>query len=227
MCCSAARPANPADQVIRAFAGVAQRLHQRMTQRWVRRFVHTVEEYVEGTLWEAHNRAHGVTPDLATYLRMRPLAGALFPYFQFADLSEGIALPIDVRKHPAVARLSAMAANVVVWSNDLFSLEKELRHHHMHNLAVVLQRERQLDLQAAIDQAAELHNAEVRSFIELEMQLPSFGPALDQALQRYVGVLRSWMRANLDWSFETGRYQPQQTSALDAIHTTPGLTPVA
>lgn len=164
-------PGDPDDYEIRAFADVAQRLHQRMPPSWVRRFVHTVQEYVEGTLWEAHNRAHGVTPELGTYLRMRPLAGALFPYFEFADLSESIALPIEVRKHSAVARLSAMAANVVVWSNDLFSLDKELRHQDVHNLAVVLQRERRLDLQAAIDQAAELHNAEVRSFIELERQL--------------------------------------------------------
>jgi hypothetical protein len=37
-------------------------------------------------------------------------------------------------------------------------------------------------------------NAEISAFIKLQKQLPSFTPEIDADLQRFVGVLRSWMR---------------------------------
>lgn len=200
-------PSDPEDNLIQALANVGDRLRQRMPGSWVRRFVHHVQEYVEGTLWEAQNRVQGIVPDLATYMRMRQLAGALYAYFEFADLTEQIDLPIHIRKHPMVEQLKLMAANVVAWANDIFSLEKELRHGDVHNLVIALQREQQLTWQSAIDRTAELHNLEVSNFIELVTRLPVFGPAIDLPLQRYVGVLRSWMRGNIDWSCETGRYR--------------------
>lgn len=202
-----AAPTEPQDNVIRAMADVGERLRQRMPRRWVRRFVHQVQEYLEGTIWESQNRAEGIVPDLATYLRMRQFAGSLYLFFEFADLTEQIDLPFPIRKHPIVKQLTTMAANVVVWANDIFSLEKELSHGDVHNLVIALQREHQLPWQDAIDRAAELHNLEVSNFIELAMRLPVFGPAIDVPLQRYVAVLRAWMRGNIDWSHETGRYQ--------------------
>lgn len=207
-------PSDPDDDVIRAFANVGHRLRQRMPQAWVRRFAHDVQEYVEGTVWEAQNRAQGNVPDVASYMRMRRLAGALYPYFDFADMTEQIELPIHIRKHPIVERLTMMAGNIVVWANDIFSLEKELRHGDVHSLVIVMQRQHQLTWQAAIDQAAELHNLEVSNFIELATRLPVFGPTIDEPLQRYIDVLRSWMRGNIDWSCETGRYQTDWITAL-------------
>lgn len=208
-----ALPDTADDQLLRAFADVGARLRARMSHMWVRRFVQQVQEYVEGTLWEAVNRSSDHIPDFATYTRMRRFAGALHPYFEFADMTEHIDLPIEVRRHPVVERLSTAAANVVVWANDIVSLEKELLHGDVHNLVTVLQREHKLSLQAAIERAAEIHDAEVRQFIALEACLPVFNAAIDASLQRYIGVLRSWMRANLDWSFETGRYRPEQLAA--------------
>jgi 5-epi-alpha-selinene synthase len=101
-----------------------------------------------------------------------------------------------------------MANNVVCWSNDIISLDKEMKRGDVHNLVLALRCEHQLVLQEAIDHAGELHDAEVRAFIDLEPRLPSFGAAVDAELARYVVILRSWMRGNLDWSHASGRYRP-------------------
>lgn len=203
----------PDDRLLRAFADVGSRLRERMPPMWMRRFLLHVQEYLEGTLWEAHNRARRITPDLTSYVQMRHRAGALHPYFEFAYLTEQIGLPIEIRSHPLVERLSLAAANLVVWANDIVSLAKELEHGDVHNLVTVLQHEQHVSMSEAIEQAAAMHDAEMRLFIELEQRLPSFEPELDAALQRYIGVLRSWIRANLDWSSETGRYQQRPSGS--------------
>jgi hypothetical protein len=77
----------------------------------------------------------------------------------------------------------------------------------MHNLALVLQHEAGMSLQAAVDEVASFVKREVKSFVALEATLPSFGSTVDSSVRRFVEVLRTWMRGNLDWSYESGRYQ--------------------
>jgi len=77
----------------------------------------------------------------------------------------------------------------------------------LHNLALILQHEERISLQAAIDRVAWLIEREVKRFIALEARLPSFGPAVDSLVQRFVGIFRTYMRGNIDWSCETGRYR--------------------
>ena len=81
------------------------------------------------------------------------------------------------------------------------------------NLAVALRAEYGLTLQAAVMRAAQMHDAEVRAFLELESRLPSFGTQSEALLKRYVAGLRSWMRGNYDWSQMTGRYRPLAQAA--------------
>jgi hypothetical protein len=58
-----------------------------------------------------------------------------------------------------------------------------------------------------------MHKTEVRRFLELERALPSFGPE-SAAVSRFVKGLRNWMRANIDWSILTGRYQVESSDSL-------------
>jgi 5-epi-alpha-selinene synthase len=76
----------------------------------------------------------------------------------------------------------------------------------MHNYAIVLQRQNQWSLDHAIAEVASRHDGEVRKFLKLEQELPTFGGPYDGILRRYVSMLRCWMRGNLDWSRECVRY---------------------
>jgi hypothetical protein len=72
---------------------------------------------------------------------------------------------------------------------------------------LVLRHAEELTLQEAVNRSVQMHNAEVRRFIELESQLPAFGGTVDSNLARYVAALRARMRGNLDWARESGRYR--------------------
>lgn len=190
----------------RALHELWQRMCRHAKAEWRERFLRSVDDYFEACLWEAGNRAANRVPDMATYIRLRPFTGALNTDFELIEPCEHIHLPPAVYQDPVLQRLALMCNNVVCWSNDIFSLEKERRTDNRHNLVIIVKNEQDCSWQEAVDRVAAMHNAEVRAFIRLAPQLPSFGREIDGELARFVTILRAWMRGNFDWAFDTGRY---------------------
>lgn len=201
------RPGRADVPLLRALHELRGRMGARMPRAWVDRFAVSVAEYFEAAVWEARNRERGVWPNSATYIQMRPYTGALYTVLDLIDLTEAAILPLVVRKHPLYQALMLITNNVVCWCNDLFSLPKERAHGDMHNLALILQHQEAIGVQDAVDRVVGLIEQEIERFIALENDLPSFGAEVDGLVRRFVAVLRAWMRGNLDWSYESGRYQ--------------------
>lgn len=174
---------------------------------WWRRFVRAVELFFLATAWEAANRARGEVPGPAVYLRMRPATSGLAIDDELIELSGDARLFGGAREHPTVGRLVRASHNAVCWANDLFSLEKELAHGDVHNLVVVLSRHEGLPLKAAARKVVRMHDEEVRRFRHLSARLPSFSPAVDANLARYVATLEARVRGNLDWARQSARYR--------------------
>ncbi|HET7477930.1 MAG TPA: hypothetical protein VFJ72_00300 [Rubrobacteraceae bacterium] len=176
-------------------------------REWMEQLIASIGEHFDSTVWEATNRSRGVIPDMDNYIRMRPVTGGLNVDTQFIEIAEHTHLSPEVRNHPILQTLTRTSNNAVCWANDIFSLHKEIER-DVHNLVLVLQRAEGLTLQQAIDRAAEMHNAEVRTFIDSAAQLRSLGEQPDENLERFVGVLQTRMRGFVDWANESGRYQP-------------------
>ncbi len=192
--------------LLRALEDLRERLQALVACDWMARFVHSVSEYFESSVWEAENRAHGRWPEPATYIRMRPYTGGLYTDIELIEPVERITLPLAVRKHPHLQRLALITNNVVCWSNDVISLQKEHAHHDRHNLALIFHRHYGLTIEEAVNRVVKRTEAQMRHFVALESCMPSFGAGLDAGVRRFVAVLRAWMRGNLDWSYESGRY---------------------
>jgi hypothetical protein len=200
-------PVRPQDgPLAHALIDLRRRMLERGSAEWLARFIVSVAQALDASVWEATNRAHRIVPDLISYLEWRPATGGMLTYVELSEITDGIDLPIAIRYHALVQRLTRMAINVVCWANDVLSLQKELKQGDVHNLVLVLQRQQGLTLQEALERVAALHDVEVRAFMDVELSLPSFDPASDSALGRYIDLLRSWMRGNLDWSYTSGRY---------------------
>jgi|HigsolmetaAR201D_1030396.scaffolds.fasta_scaffold17322_2 hypothetical protein len=187
-----------------------QRICRHSNAEWRHRFLISVEDYFYACIWEAENRMSRRIPDIASYTQMRPFAGALNTDIELIELCEGVILPAAVYRHPIIKRLTLMCNNAVCWANDILSLQKELNNGDMHNLVIVLQHEQQCSWQEAVDRVADMHNNEVLAFEQLSKQLPSFSPEIDTQIARYIDILRAWMRGNIDWALDTGRYANEQ-----------------
>jgi hypothetical protein len=203
---------------------VWEHMQQWATPAWRERFRRSVSETFASLVWEAENRARGVTPDPESYVAWRHASSGFATHMDLADFTEGIELPPETQEHPLIVQLTEAANKVISWTNDLYSLDKEIRQQDKHNLVLVLEHAAHVPRQEAIDRVVHMIDGEVARFLALEERLSEVSNPIAPALQRYVGVLRSWMRGNLDWSRATGRYDPSagqqgaaRSSDLDPI----------
>jgi hypothetical protein len=190
--------------VVEGLADIWERLCGCAAPGWPERFTRTFEAYARGCVWEAENRARGQIPSLAEYMERRRYTSGLYLFFDLIEIADEMWLP--EKELESIRALRAWANDGVAWFNDIVSLNKELRAGDVHNLVVVLRQEHQLGLQEAVDEAARLFNARMREYVELEHRLPSLGVEGDSLIQRYLTGLRCWVRGNMDWSYESGRY---------------------
>lgn len=206
------RPATPEDSsVIVGLIDIWEQMRAAAGSEWVDRFIRTFEEYAEGCVWEARNRANGIVPALDDYLNWRRQTSALYIFFDLIELADHVEMPVEVLNHPAIRELKTIANDGVAWFNDIVSLEKEIRTGDVHNLVIVLQHRDGLDLQTAVNRAGELFNARMQAYFTQEKAIPSFDEKSDKEIKRYIAGLRAWVRGNIDWSYETGRYGQANT----------------
>nr|QKW93766.1 terpene cyclase [Vitiosangium cumulatum] len=199
-------PYHDAPPLLWLLASIRDRIAERMPAEWMERFIHSCHCYFKGTIWEAEVRSQRVCLDVDTYIELRRLSVGTYMGFTQVEAIEGFLLPESVLSHPAIAELIQTATDVIAWANDLFSLAQDLKDDFHPNLVFSIQKQHGLTLQAAIDRAVEMHDAAVRRFIELEANLPSFGEH-DANVATLVTGVRRWIRANVDWSIQTGRYE--------------------
>lgn len=122
------------------------------------------------------------------------------------DLAEHLRLPASLIASPAFDTLTRLTNDVVCWSNDIISLEKEKARGEVNNLVLVIQHAESLPLQEAIDKASAMVSSAVQVFQHVECALPPSAPELEEAIHKYLAALKYWMRGNLDWSAQTHRY---------------------
>ena len=187
----------------RAMADIRERVAARASSAWMGRLALHLREYIEGCRWERILRQQGEVPTLATYSKLRLLISAVYPCFDFAGMcidSRSTRIAENVR----VQQLEVMANNYVCWVNDIYGVDKELGEATTSNLVIVLAKEFGLSWEQALAKAIEMCNAELAAFCALEKVMQRLG---DEGCRAYVDALRSWMRGNLDWYADTGRYE--------------------
>jgi len=200
-------PAIASDAFDAAMIDIRCRLQAQASAASIARFETAVAGLFDGFATEARDRERGRVPDVTSYLQLREVTVGLHVILTLVEAVEDLILPDHVIDHPVLRRLASRTSNIVGWSNDLFTYEKEIIQGEIHNLVLAIMTERKIPMAEAVAVTVELHDEEVCRFIQDIELLPSFGAA-DPAVRRYVEMLRCWVRGHLDWARETGRYQP-------------------
>lgn len=140
-------------------------------------------------------------------------------------------IPDEVFEHPLITIMEDAANDTVVLSNvcfvsrsflmpladlegmqDIYSYNIEQAQGDTMNIIETAMREKDLDVQGAIDYAAELVDERVRIFVEAKSRLPSWGPAIDKDVQIYLRVCEDWMTAGFHWRYVRGLSDSDVTS---------------
>jgi len=187
---------------------VRKRMLPIASDAWLVRFADDVEDYLlKGTLTAAENWTHGSVPEVEPYRVQRRYDSSMYACEDLIEITEeGLELPAEILSDARFQTLRHLCTEVVAFTNDVFSYEKEvLKHRNPNNLLHVLMTHRSLSLQEATTQAIEIINTDVETFVAQERGLRA-KLALDERLHAYVQGMKAWMRGNLLWSLQTGRY---------------------
>lgn len=81
------------------------------------------------------------------------------------------------------------------------------------NIVSIVMHQFQTDLHGAMEWIDEHHKRLADRFLSQYGNLPTWGPAIDAQVARYLHGIGNWVRANDVWSFESQRY-----FGLDGLH---------
>jgi hypothetical protein len=197
---TAARP----DPFALALADLRARLSELATPVQRARFLGTVTAYLYALVWEAVHRQRRPPSELEEYVRMRRHCGAVPTCLALIDVVNGFELTEAQWCSPALRAAADATADIICWSNDIISFSREeAQSPEMLSLPAVLARSRGLSIQHALDRCAAMVRARLAGYLVAERPLLASG---DPALIRFAADLRHWIAGNIEWSYETGRY---------------------
>ncbi|MER5890570.1 hypothetical protein ABT160_42655 [Streptomyces sp. NPDC001941] len=177
------------------------------------RWTDAMRSYLAYQTWEAAHRSRHTAPTLDAYLGARIANGSMPVCCALLDVTSGFTIPAGEFTSPAVRALTEMCCALVGYDNDLLSHWKEtLRCGDGINLVDVLATETRRPPQDALHEAVALRDTVLHRYLTLAR---ATSPDLSPEGRRYLGLLDQWIRGNLDWSLNSGRYlNPQDPARL-------------
>ncbi|MFC3503780.1 terpene synthase [Micromonospora krabiensis] len=179
---------------------------RRMSARWRQRFADAVAHHLTGTWREAANKTAARAPGVAEYVELRRATSAAYVSFPLVEFVTGRPLPDAVYHHPLLREIADTGNDLLAWYNDLASLERDRATSGGHNLVLAVAGERGVSTDVAVELVADRWRASMRRFVELRATVPSFGPALDEAVTDLLDGIANAVRGTIDWTMESARY---------------------
>ena len=209
-------PDSPA--IVRALADLWRRTTPVTGRIWRRRFIDHARRCALAALWEADNRVRRVVPADAEYVAARRHTGAIYPCMDLIEIVERTELPDEIHTSDLFTRTLDAACDVVCWTNDVFSVDKEAALGEYHNLVFLHEHWDETNRATALATTTARIVARLREFMTLQPQVLDRWPDHVNELSGYLAGMRSWMRGNLDWSAETRRYRDTVAGGDPAPH---------
>lgn len=201
-----------AGPIIRGLADILDRFRMRASDSWWERFTDNFRRCFQTAVWEVQNRAQGKIPDPGSYVKHKLEFAYVPPSFDVIEFVEHFDVPQNIRDSTAYSTLVHEAGHVVVCTNDVVGLRRELAQGEFHNLVIVLANDLGCSLQAATVLVIETISMRIDRFIAAKKDLMETfdavgaDPHTREGTMRCVKGLEHWMRGYLDWAMESRRF---------------------
>lgn len=188
----------------RALLDICQRFrHQLGTERF-QRFADGTRMMYGAAAMQALAHLHHEPVSARQYACIRRHGSGLIPCMTLIDSTLPIELKGKVQSCPEVEQLQHSTNVIVSLSNDIFSLNVELKQPGQHENMVTLMAQQKDQLQQGIDITAQLVREEIEHFTQLSEHLLI---SADFALRHYIQGLRYWLSGHQRWvEDDTKRY---------------------
>ncbi|WP_437505911.1 terpene synthase family protein [Sorangium sp. So ce1099] len=192
------------DPLTRGLLDIRDRIKDGSPNFFLNRWLSHFQYYFEANLWESNNRMRKRVPHLEEYIMMRRYSGAVYPYCDLMELLLEQPLPLEIVQHPLLQSVREICNDILCWTNDYFSLEKELRSGEVHNLIVVLRDSERFTLEEAAAQLRQMHDDRVADYQRVkERVLSSWSTS---GIREYLRATEAMIAGHQRWALAALRY---------------------
>jgi hypothetical protein len=207
-----------------ALADLWPRMAASMSRSWRARFITHLHDYFHAYRQETDNRHRGVVPDLAGYLALRRGSGGVPTSLDLLEVCGGRGLPAAVTGSLEYHRVVQAASDLICWTNDIISVNKERARGELNNLVVVLHHAGSGAWPDCLREACDMVAARWRDFLAchdvvLSMRVSHGVDGSDwEFVEHCLLAMKYWIVGSLRWHLDSPRYH-------DIDPTAPGQSP--
>ncbi len=184
---------------------IASELVTMMPRHWKMRFITHVQEFLEGHLLERPFTQAMRVPSMEEYITIRQRSIAVEQMIDLGEPAINKILPAAVFEHSYVKKIRALACRILMWSNDYYSLQKEVSDNDVMNIILVLEKHNGYSREEAIAYVLRKYQEDIGNFIELEKQRPDID-GYNQSVTDQITIVKYIIAGDLAWYEHTGRY---------------------
>ncbi|HLM74518.1 MAG TPA: terpene synthase family protein [Polyangiaceae bacterium] len=165
-----------------------------MSPAWIERLCQSMTTWSDAALREARisllwNAGARVTLEDALQSRIDTIG--MYATAYLIEYAIGFELPRSFHEHETVRRIKTLANKIVGLGNDIFSFGKDYAQDYI-NVISALRKERAVPMLDALNRIVDMHNDALIELDYLAGTLPSFGPAIDSMIAKWL----QWLRYN-------------------------------
>lgn len=195
----------------RALADLVGRLYPRVRSAWRRRFAKHAWESFDAATAENAYRSLNRPPGINEFVALRRPASAMLPHLDVTELASGSDLPPEIYDLEALQELILATTDIVAWSNDVASLEKEEACGEKCNFVLVLEHAEGLSREAAIDAVLGRVSERVEQYVETERVVKHLIRREPREIREQVDYVmhgfRSWIGGQEVWHEKAERFR--------------------
>ncbi|WP_153796322.1 terpene synthase family protein [Foetidibacter luteolus] len=197
-------------------ADIRESLSKLMPAFWLERFSKNVGIWIESMREEAPYKGEMIFPQLDYFTKLRERTIGVQAYLDLIEMQLDKPIPDEIMHSSYLTELYRKAARVFAWCNDFYSLLKDAGREPL-NLILVLQHHYRLSLEEANKRAMEIHDADVASIYQMQLNVPDFSGYTETVRQfaYYIGVM---IQGQNEWYLnDTMRYKKEGYPVKDSF----------
>ncbi|KAE8161751.1 pentalenene synthase [Aspergillus tamarii] len=170
-----------------------------------RRFAKAMRDYCNGAIEQVHSCSRGEYPTLDEMLALRRQSAGVSPLFALVEYGHKLHIPDSVFETRSIKEIERIGIDLVLLQNDILSYCKEEKEGVTHNMVAICRRAG-MPAQMAFDHIGGMLLSRYHDWYLALADLPSWGECIDSEVQQYIRGVQNVVKANLHWSFRSGRY---------------------
>jgi len=184
-------------------------LMTRMSTGWGEQFRYDLDSYLVHAVRYAGTSAREVLPSVTDFLVLRREESLAKPTIDLIEVASGADLPADFRRSAAWRQLIDACADVLAWTNDIHSFQKERDAGSRFNLIDVLSYNACLEDGAAYACAVDMTNQRAQQFttsaagLVHDQEYAALTEQTQSDALRCIRGMEHWMRGQYEWFVTT------------------------